>query len=210
MRTRILLAAMVALLAAGSLAAAEADFDEKRTERPPVGDEKLRQELLDRKEKDQAMRKQAIGRKFEDAELQKMIEVDRDNTAWLKGVIERHGWPDEALVGKDGAFAAWLLVQHADLDLAFQKKCLGLMEKAVEKNDASPRELAYLTDRVRVAEKKPQVYGTQFELVDGKLRPKPIEDEQHVDDRHKKVGLPLLAEYLKSAEAAYAPAKEQP
>lgn len=210
MRTRILLAAAVALLAAGSLAAAEADLDEKRTERPPVGDEKLRQELLDRKEKDQAMRKQAIGRKFDDAELQKMIEVDRDNTAWLKEVVERHGWPGEALVGNDGAFAAWLLVQHADLDLAFQKKCLGLLEKAVEKNDASPRELAYLTDRVRVAEKKPQVYGTQFELVDGKLRPKPIEDEQHVDDRRKKVGLPPLAEYLKSAEAAYSPAKEQP
>ncbi|HVA46404.1 MAG TPA: DUF6624 domain-containing protein [Pirellulales bacterium] len=172
-----------------------------------MADEKLRQELLDRTQKDQAVRKELLSRTPDDAEVQEMVQVDLDNTAWLKQVVESHGWPGNALVGEDGAFAAWLLVQHADLDPAFQKKCLGLLAKAVEKNDASPRNLAYLTDRVRVNEKKPQVYGTQFDLVGGKLKPKPIEDDAHVDDRRKQAGLEPLSEYLKSAEAALPPDK---
>lgn len=35
-----------------------------------------------------------------------MIQVDRDNTAWLKKVIDHHGWPGKALAGEDGAHAA--------------------------------------------------------------------------------------------------------
>ena len=33
-------------------------------------------------------------------------------------VLAEHGWPGWQLVGSDGAFAAWVLVQHADLDLS--------------------------------------------------------------------------------------------
>ncbi len=55
--------------------------------------------------------------------------------------------------------------------------------------------MAYLTDRVRVAEKQKQVYGTQFQEVDGKLEPDPIEDEVRVDTRRQAVGLPPLAKY---------------
>ena len=48
-------------------------------------------------------------------------EVDADNTAWLCGVVDHHGWPGASLVGEDGAQAAWLLVQHADQDPGFQR-----------------------------------------------------------------------------------------
>src|SRR5207244_6160203 len=88
--------------------------------------------------------------------------IDADNTAWLKDVVRRHGWPGCSLVGAEAANAAWLLVQHADRDPAFQRECLSLMEAAVAAGDASPADLAYLTDRVLRAEGKPQRYGTQF------------------------------------------------
>jgi hypothetical protein len=175
-----------------------------------VADERLRQELLDRTEKDQFVRKAAMKRKPGEAELTKMEQVDRENTAWLKKVIDERGWPGKALVGEDGAHAAWLLVQHADLELAFQKKCLGLLTAAVKKDDASELDMAYLVDRVRVAEKKPQVYGTQLDLLDGALKPKPIEDEEHVNQRRKEVGLPPLSEYLKFAEDAFSQTKDEP
>lgn len=156
------------------------------------------------------MRKVLLNQTPEEAELQKVVAVDVDNTDWLKKVVELYGWPGNALVGEDGASAAWLLVQHADRDPAFQKKCLGLLAKAVEKNDASPRQLAYLTDRVRINDKKPQVYGTQFDLVGGKLKLKPIEDEAHLDERRKQAGLEPLSEYLMSAEAAFVPSQAEP
>ena len=172
--------------------------------------DKLRQELLDRQEKDQVARKAAMRQKPGEAELMKMAAVDRENTAWLKVVIDERGWPGKALVGEDGAHAAWLLVQHADLDLAFQKKCLGLLSAAVKKHDASAQDMAYLIDRVRLAEKKPQVYGTQLDLLDGALKPKPIEDEEHVDERRKEVGLAPLSEYLKFAGHAFSQTKDEP
>ena len=62
---------------------------------------------------------------------------------------------------------------------------------------------AYLTDRVLLAEGKKQLYGTQFIQIDGKLQPRPLEDEANVDKLRATVGLPSLAEYLKQAEEAY-------
>lgn len=201
-------AALVLVFLCGKGAAAPSN-DGEQPKRLPVADEKLRQELLDRMEKDQVVRNKVMKQKGEGADFEEMIQVDRDNTAWLKKTIDHHGWPGKALVGVDGAHAAWLLLQHADLDLAFQKKCLPLLAAAVKRNDASAQDLAYLVDRVRVAEKKPQIYGTQLDQVDGKLKPKPIEDEEHVDERRKEVGLPPLSEYLKFAEEAFSTTKDE-
>ncbi|MGI8981731.1 MAG: DUF6624 domain-containing protein [Pirellulaceae bacterium] len=128
--------------------------------------------------------------------------VDEDNTQWLKGVVERHGWPSNTMAGEDGANAAWLLVQHADAEPKFQRKCLDLMAK-LQKGEVSPANLAYLTDRVLLAEGKRQRYGTQFTSVDGKWQPRPLEDEANVDNRRAEAGLPRLAEYAKWIEQQY-------
>ena len=45
-------------------------------------------------------------------------ETDRTHNARMTQVLAEHGWPGWQLVGSDGAFAAWVLVQHADLDLS--------------------------------------------------------------------------------------------
>ena len=132
----------------------------------------------------------------------KMAAVDQKNRERLKKIMDKHGWPGRSLVGQDGAHAAWLLVQHADADLAFQKGCLQAM-KALPKGEVEPQDIAYLTDRVLVAEKRKQVYGTQLLQQGGKFIPQPIEDELSVDKRRAEVGLPPLAEYLKTAQAEY-------
>ncbi len=182
----------------------------------PPKDEKLRQELLDRVEEDQAARKSfmELMQKSKIADpnqpaVKKMMEIDRQNTTWLKEIVEKHGWPGKTLVGKDGAHSAWLLVQHADQDVAFQKKCLDLLKMAVKEKEASAQDFAYLTDRVLIAEKKKQIYGTQLTQEGDKLEPQPIEDEEHVDERRKEIGLQPLAEYLKFAEEALMPKKDE-
>ena len=117
-------------------------------------DEGLRAELLRRVEPDQAARKAR--------DLDAMLAVDGANLPWLKDVIAGHGWPGESLVGTNGAHATWLLAQHADTDLVFQRQCLDLLAAAVEAGEATVIELAYLTDRVLLHEGQPQVYGTQL------------------------------------------------
>jgi hypothetical protein len=176
-----------------------------RADGPPAGrNEELRKELLRMAEEDQAARKEAIRGKMTDpAVVAKMTAIDRKNTARLKEIIDRHGWPGKSLVGDDGANAAWLLVQHADLDRPFQKRCLDLMKEAVKKKEASAQNLAYLTDRVLVGEGKKQIYGTQFKQEGDKFVPQPIEDEANVDRRRKEVGLPTLEEYRKLMEEVY-------
>jgi hypothetical protein len=108
----------------------------------------LRAELLRRVEKGQAARKAR--------DLDAVRAVDAENVPWLKQVILEYGWPGSSLVGTDGARAAWLLAQHADRDLAFQRQCLDLMATAARQGEASRADLAYLTDGVLLAEGEPQ------------------------------------------------------
>ncbi|MBP3954688.1 hypothetical protein J8F10_05245 [Gemmata sp. G18] len=165
----------------------------------------LREELLARVKTDQDARTKLIeaGSPPPKELIEALKKVDDTNRAWLKGVVEKHGWPGKALVGTDGAHAAWLLVQHSDADLPFQKKCLGLLETAVKAGEATGTDLAYLTDRVLAAEGKKQRYGTQLEQKDGKLVPKPVEDQEKLDVRRKELGLMPMAEYVAFAERMY-------
>ena len=124
--------------------------------------------------------------------------VDAANARRMAEVLDEFGWPGWSLVGEDGALAAWVLIQHADLHLELQKRGLALLEAAVAADDASPGDLAYLVDRVRVAEGRPQVYGTQIGAADedGNPTPRtPIEDAENVDARRAAAGLGTLEEY---------------
>ena len=56
------------------------------------------------------------------------------------------------------------------------------MRAGVEAADASPTNLAYLEDRVRMFRGEPQLYGTQFVDKDGSYEPWPIEDPDSLDD----------------------------
>ena len=174
-----------------------------------ASDQDLRKELLRRKDEEQKLRLKMIEamkdkeKKVDPKLLDELSDADQANREWLKGVIDKKGWPGQALVGFDGSDAAWLLTQHADPDPAFRKRALKLLEEAVKRKDARPVHLAYLTDRVLSGEGKKQVYGTQFTVIDGRHEPKPIEDEANVDRRRAEVGLQPLAEYRKQIEKLY-------
>lgn len=165
--------------------------------------DQLRAELLARMEKEQNIRMELIDNPDDDRLLMRMIEADAQNTIWLDEVIKQYGLPGNSMVGEDGAQAVFLIVQHSPSD-KFRKKCLALMEVAVSQNEADVVRLAYLTDRVRLHEGKPQVYGTQGQPgEDSVIIPSPIEDEEHVDERRKAIGLEPIAEYFKSMNENY-------
>lgn len=161
------------------------------------------QELATMVSADQALRKRLD---FDDQhspaqqKLQKnIVIVDRANTARLKALIERCGWPDKDKVGEATVHHAWLLTQHADLDIAFQKHALDLIEKdAARRGEPLGSNFAYLYDRVATAEQRPQRYGTQFMMpVDDpcKFELFPLDDRRQVEARRAAIGLPPLAQY---------------
>lgn len=134
---------------------------------------------------------------FTDTELEARLDrLTGAGISWLRGVVAEHGWPGRSLVGEEAATVASALLQHHTGDLAFQRECLALIETAAEDGDMLRRDVAHLTDALRRAEGRPQLYGTKFERVaGGALRPCPIEDEERVDERRAAVGLDPLADY---------------
>lgn len=137
-------------------------------------------------------------------ESAKMVEaINQENLLRLKGIIERFGWPGFKLVGEEGADKMWLLVQHSDRDLEFQKTCLELLKAAVAKNDAPKRHLAYLTDRVLFNQGLPQLYGTQIQIVNGQAIAWTIENEDQLDKCRADMGLEPFNEYLSFFKKVY-------
>lgn len=127
-------------------------------------------------------------------------------TSRLEQILDQHGWPTIALVGEDGSTAAWVIAQHADLDVDLQRKALALLQAAAEDGQASRGDLAYLTDRVAVATGSDQLYGTQMRCDDQRVPvpATPIRDEATVDERRSAAGLPPLQDYLAEMSAVCA------
>lgn len=170
-------------------------------------DDVLRVEILEMKDFDQKVRWRILTFReengwdnvsAEDEIAQAITKADEKHNSKLKEIIQVHGWPGFTLVGEDGANAFWLLVQHQDRDVEFQKSCLALMEKAVENKDAAAADFAFLTDRVRKNENKLQLYGTQWIENHGKLQLYPVENPEFIEERRREVGLPTMEEYKKT------------
>jgi len=133
---------------------------------------------------------------------QAMGTVDAESTAWLKTTLRQSGWPSTNRTDPDLAFNAWLLSQHADADSALQACLLDLIGQ--QKSTLREEQLlAYLTDRVRLAQNLPQIYGTQVQQdsVSGRTTPRMLEDPQHVDELRARIGLEPIEEYLKVFES---------
>ena len=154
--------------------------------------EQLRTELLARADREQTARKSLPPAQRDQQWEQVIAPVDRDNAARMRQIGADYGWPGYALAGVDGAHAAWLLVQHAPA--GFQEECLPLLEDAVARGDAAPRDLAYLTDRVLMHRGEPQIYGTQYLVVDGQLSLWKVRDPDRLDQRRSALGMPPEAE----------------
>jgi hypothetical protein len=164
-------------------------------------DPALRAELLRMRDEDQAPRREDP--RLQDPEAAKRAaDANAKHVARLREIVRERGWPGRGVAGVDGASAAWLVVQHSDL--TFQKEVLPLLQAAAKTGEASPVDVALLTDRVLVREGKKQIYGTQGEfLEDGTVGLAPIEDEANVDARRKEVGLGPIAEYLRDLQEMY-------
>jgi hypothetical protein len=217
---RLTLFVVLALLPAGAYGLDDA---KKAQAKGPVPKEPaLREELLDLQKEDQEVRGEVLkeladmgityGAKktIKDpakvkallAPTRRLSDMDQKHVTRLNEILKKYGWPGKTLVGKDGAHAAFFLVLQAEKEVALQKRCLKLM-KAAPKGEVESEDIAYLTDRVLVADKKKQLYGTQLQVKGGKFMPLPIENEANVDKRRAEMGMSTLEEYLDVAQEQY-------
>jgi hypothetical protein len=177
----------------------------------PCQNEELRRELLAMAALDLDVRQNLIRRGvIYDGYHPEMEAIHVRNASRLKEKLAEHGWPVPALVGDDGAEAAWLIVQHAIGDPPFQRQCLQLVQSAAKSGEVPLWQAAMLEDRIRMFEGKPQIYGTQLETdSEGTLRPYLIEDPEDVEERRSRVGLEPLSDRLAREKPSPRPANPE-
>lgn len=121
----------------------------------------------------------------------RMEAVHVRNATRLRELIAVHGWLNEAIAGRDGAEAAWIIVQHAIGEPEFQREMLHLLETCAKANDIPLWQPAYLEDRIAMYEGRSQRYGTQWidDPRDGRIRPWELTEPDRVDQLRAEVGL---------------------
>lgn len=109
----------------------------------------------------------------------------------MQAIVTEFGWPTIEMVGKEASQAAWLLVQHADHDQAFQQRMLSVMRPLALNGKINASNYAYLYDRTH----QPQGYGTQGQCEGRDFKPFPIEDPAQLDQRRQEMGMPPAQSY---------------
>jgi TonB family protein len=139
----------------------------------------------------------------EDNELMaKQSAVDIANMVKIDAIIAQYGYPGKSLVGAGQSKVAFMVIQHNEIDS--QEKHLAIIIEAADKGELEPSLVPLMVDRVRTAKGMAQVYGTQLhESKNGAVQIFPIDDEEFVNVRRKKAGLPPLQDYLKNWNINY-------
>ncbi|UOQ78413.1 hypothetical protein MUN84_07525 [Hymenobacter sp. 5516J-16] len=148
---------------------------------------------------------QRLFQQLPDSAGRNLVDVEKENYARhqpvLEKIVRQVGYPGFRQVGEKSAGNFWLLVQHADAHPDFQRRMLKLMLPEVKRQNASPVNYAYLTDRVATNAGQPQEYGTQvtYEGVGtpaAKAVPRSLRDPAHVNQRRAAIRMEPLEKYL--------------
>jgi len=163
--------------------------------------EKLRSELLAMVKRDQAARDTCPI--ADGIELVKCLAaVDGPNVKRISEVIYSTGFPTSKEVGVDGVKALFLILQHSE-SIELRLKCKKGIEQAFQDKVLSVSEFTVFVDRLLIKQGKPQIYGSNFDLKDGKMVMSKTKDLTNLDKRRRQIGLPPISEYVKVLREAY-------
>ncbi|UKJ07016.1 DUF6624 domain-containing protein [Solitalea lacus] len=104
-------------------------------------------------------------------------------------IIAKIGLPTQEEYGEEEAMAAYLITWHADME--YRERYLPLFEAEAMKKTIPMMYYVTLKDRVLIANGEKQLYGTKsfYDTSTQKQKLFPIHDEEHVNERRKKLGL---------------------
>lgn len=127
------------------------------------------------------------------------LEIDNQNSEKIKSIYEQIGFPTISKVGKSASHHFVTVLLHSQ-DIEFKKKVLEDM-KDISDQEVDKKDMAYLEDKIRIAEDGQQLYGTQLTFNEEKQSYEVINLENHesVNERRLKIGLDTLEDYIKFA-----------
>lgn len=182
---------------------------------PTPEDAAYREALLDLREADQEPRNRLVAllNRYDHHPpdslyrplAREVVRADSLNLLRLEALLAERGWPKASEVGTWAAGTAWLVVQHAPLEV--QLRYEPVLSAAVDEGEAEPVWLAYLTDRILVRQGLPQRYATEqrTDPETGERSFYPVEDVAGLDARRATVGLEPVAEYARRIGVPWPP-----
>lgn len=171
--------------------------------------DQIRVELEAMYDEDRELVKAAYADRPDSTTITTIQAIDQAHSDRLKEIVDHIGWPTRDLVGLKATQAAYMVIQHAGHDVDFQNRCLALMVDLVKDGELPASYLALLTDRIRVFQDQPQVFGTQMTMARndmGVMVPTatvPIEDPANLNDRRALMGMAPHEQFVEAIHIAY-------
>lgn len=142
--------------------------------------------------------KKAIRKEYGDSMEVEFNKLCEKNLIVVKKYFKEYGYPGIKENGKETSSNFWIIVQHGDNDINFQKKVLKAMKKELKSNNVLRQNYAYLYDRVKKNENKPQLYGTQMVWNSkGVHSPYKLKSPEKINQLRAEMELEPIEDYLK-------------
>lgn len=106
-------------------------------------------------------------------------------------IIQKYGYPGKTLVGEDHAIVFSIISTGSK---KIKEKYYDVIIKAADEKELDWSDVAFFVDKVKVARKEEQIYGTQYKFNESNYTTNyyPIKDKAQLNERRKKVGLEEL------------------
>ncbi|HEY0029661.1 MAG TPA: DUF6624 domain-containing protein, partial [Bacteroidia bacterium] len=106
----------------------------------------------------------------------------------LDKIISKFGYPGKTLAGTEYTIAFSII---SIANTAYKEKYAALIVDAANKGELDWTDVAFFVDKLKVAKKEKQTYGTQYKFDEQKKKILyyPVEDPANLNERRKKVGL---------------------
>lgn len=121
-------------------------------------------------------------------------EIDLRNQAELMTMIPAEGWFLRSVYGEEAAQAAFLIVQHGNVEM--WRRFVPVLEPLVASGEAPGGAYALMYDRLAMNEDRPQRYGSQMRCEDHRWVPYRLEDPARVDEWRAAMGMSTFAENI--------------
>lgn len=120
--------------------------------------------------------------------------VDKALLDELLTMVPPEGWFKKSVYGQQAAGAAFLIIQHSDLEN--WRRFVPVLEPLVAQGEVDGQSYGLMYDRLAINEGRQQRYGTQMTCKEGRWVVDNLENPEHVDERRKAMNFPsTMAEY---------------
>ena len=119
-------------------------------------------------------------------EAEKIDRNDLYRINQIDSIIKIHGYPGKSLVGLKYSHYALIIIQHSQSTELI--KYLNVLENSVKKGDLSKGNFALFIDRLLIGTNRRQLFGTQYQTINGEILIFPIGNPEYLDERRINFG----------------------